>query len=209
MYLLQLKYHYRRYRCQQSGYLVYQYPVQADKLVHFLDHRGPNNLEDEEYQHDWYRIPVFRKFLQFFYFRDAWRITLLFIIKEVNVEARDKTSESSSGEITVGVLKQLRNSSKSRLSTSASYNCDILGGQGTGSFSLSFPTNLLTQTFIRVSSVLLKQEITASCQGFISNSQARNSCLYIWTTVTFVINYIRFVLLMSYIKSNTISILTD
>ena len=48
MYLLQLKYHYKSRSCQQSEYLVYQYPVQANKLMRFLDHGESTNLEDEE-----------------------------------------------------------------------------------------------------------------------------------------------------------------
>ena len=60
------------------------------------------------------------------------------VIKEVNPEARDKTSGSRSGELTFGVLKQLRNSIKSGLSTSGSSNCDIFGGKETGFFSVTF-----------------------------------------------------------------------
>ena len=63
-------------------------------------------------------------------------------IKEVNAETRDKTNGSSSGDVTFGILKQLRNSIKSGLTTSSSSNCDILGGQETGSFPFTFPTNV-------------------------------------------------------------------
>ena len=87
---------------------------------------------------------------------------LCLVIKEVNAEARDKTSGSRSGELTFGILKQVRNSIKSGLNTSGSSNCDILGGQKTGSFSFTFPTNLSAQPFIKVSSVIPMQEIAAS-----------------------------------------------
>ena len=59
-------------------------------------------------------------------------------------------------------VSKLRNSIKTGLSTSGSSNCDILGGQETGSFSFTFSTTLLAQTFTRVSSVIPMQEISAS-----------------------------------------------
>ena len=49
-----------------------------------------------------------------------------------------------------------------KVDTSGSSNCDILGGQETGSFSFTFQNNLLAQPFIRVSSVIPIQEIAAS-----------------------------------------------
>ena len=59
-------------------------------------------------------------------------------------------------------VSKLRNLIKTGLSTSGSSNCDILGGQETGSFSFTFSTTLLAQTFTRVSSVIPIQEISAS-----------------------------------------------
>ena len=49
-----------------------------------------------------------------------------------------------------------------KVDTSSYSNCDILGGQETGSFSFTFSTTLLAQTFTRVSSVIPIQEISAS-----------------------------------------------
>ena len=82
-----------------------------------------------------------------------------------NGEARDKTSGSKSGELTFGILKQLRNLIKSGLNTSGSSNCDILGGQEKGSFSFTFLTNLLAQPFIGVSSEIPMQKTAASTYG--------------------------------------------
>ena len=84
-----------------------------------------------------------------------------------NGEARDKISGSRSYELTFGVLKQLRNSIKTCLSTSGSSNCDILGGQEKGSFSFTFLTNLLAQPFIRVSLEIPMQKTAASTYGLL------------------------------------------
>ena len=67
---------------------------------------------------------------------------LCLAIKEVNEEARDKTRRSRSENLTFGVVKQYRNSIKSRLCTSGSSNYDIFGGQETGSFSFFFSPSL-------------------------------------------------------------------
>ena len=48
---------------------------------------------------------------------------------------------------------------KSGLGTSGFSNCNVLRGQETGSFSITFPTNLLAQPFVKVLSVLSMQEI--------------------------------------------------
>ena len=88
---------------------------------------------------------------------------------EVNAAARDKKSGSHSRELTFDILKLLRNSIKNGLTTSGSSNCDILGGQEAGSFSFTFPTNLLAQTFIRVSSVITMQEIASSTYELLLN----------------------------------------
>ena len=87
---------------------------------------------------------------------------LCLVTKQVNAEARDKTNKSRSGKFTFGLLKQLRNSIKSGLSISGSSYFDILGGQGKGSLSFTFPTNLLAQCFIKVLSVISMQEIAVS-----------------------------------------------
>ena len=67
---------------------------------------------------------------------------LCLAIKEVNEEARDKTRSSRSENLTFGVVKQFRNSIKSRLCTSGSSNYDIFGGQETGSFAFFFSPSL-------------------------------------------------------------------
>ena len=111
---------------------------------------------------------------------------LCLVIEEDNAEARDKTSGSCSGKVIFDILKLLRNSVKNVLRTSGSSDFDTSGGQEIGFFSFTFPTNLLAQPFIRVSSVITM--LGAS---------------------TFVINYFQFVLFVQCMKRTTISILMD
>ena len=108
MYLLQLKHHYESRRCQQAEYLVYQYPVQADKLIYFLDNRGPPTSKMKKINITDTESLFVENFYKFFTSRNAMKGNIvvyqnfcpLLVVKEVNVEARDKTSGSSSGELT-------------------------------------------------------------------------------------------------------------
>ena len=79
---------------------------------------------------------------------------LCLVIEEDNAEARDKPSGSCSGKLIFDILKLFRNSVKNVLRKSGSSDFDTLGGQEIGFFSFTFPTNLLAQPFIRVSSVI-------------------------------------------------------